>query len=167
MYKSLGLIEVKGMLGAIEAADSALKAANVRLIDLEKIRGGIVTVKITGDVAAVKASVDAAVASVERLGLLLASHVIPRVHEETLKIIPKIVENPIEKIEEKKELEDIEEEREELLGEYKEHELLEMKVEDLRKLARQLKLSTMTNKQIKFGKKDELIKHILTFFQGG
>lgn len=211
MYKSLGLIEVKGLLGAIEAADSALKAANVNLIDLEKVKGGIVTVKLTGDVDAVKAAVDAGVASVEALGVFLTSHVIPRVHEETLKILPKMDEKnsenhsiknkdlksknqeavkeekeethkeKIEGIENKEEanvneinvnemntnkIEDLKE-TEESKDEYKEDELLEMKVGDLRKLARELKLPTMTNKQIKFGKKDELIKQILNFYGKG
>ncbi|MBU5483166.1 BMC domain-containing protein [Clostridium sp. MSJ-11] len=211
MYKSLGLIEVKGLLGAIEAADSALKAANVNLMGLEKVKGGIVTVKLTGDVDAVKAAVDAGVASVEALGVFLTSHVIPRLHEETLKILPKMNEKKdenhsnknkdlksknqesvkeekkqidkeeIQVIENKEEV-DIEEinvnrmntnkiddlkESEKSKNEYKEDELLEMKVEDLRKLARELKLPTMTNKQIKFGKKDELIKQILNFYRKG
>lgn len=201
MYKSLGLIEVKGLLGAIEAADSALKAANVNLVGWEKVKGGIVTVKLTGDVDAVKAAVDAGVASVERLGVFLTSHVIPRIHEETLKIIPEMNENHSiknidlksklqksvkeetkEEVKEKEEIQDIQDiekidininkiddvkETEKSKDKYKEDELLEMKVEDLRKLARELKLPTMTNKQIKFGKKDELIKQILDFYRKG
>lgn len=79
MSKALGLVEVRGYVAAVEAADSALKAANVTLIGLEKIKGGITTIKITGDVGAVKAAVDAAVASVESLGTFRAAHVIPRV----------------------------------------------------------------------------------------
>lgn len=82
---ALGLIEVKGYLTAVKVADVTLKAANVTLINLEKIRGGYVTVQITGDVGAVQAAVDA-VAGTEQI---ISSHVIARMHQETKKIIKK------------------------------------------------------------------------------
>src|SRR5690625_3948278 len=82
MY-ALGLIEVKGYLRAVQIADVALKAANVKLINLEKIRGGFVTVQITGDVGAVKAAVEA----VQTEQITFNSHVIARLHPETTKIL--------------------------------------------------------------------------------
>ena len=82
--QALGMIETKGLLAAIESADVMLKAAEVTLLDRTFVRGGLVTITVTGDVAAVKASVEAAAAAVERLGpgLLLSRHVIPRPHPE-------------------------------------------------------------------------------------
>lgn len=79
--KALGLIEVYGYLAAVEALDSALKAANVNLFDVVKVKGGIVTVTVTGDVGAVKAAMDASAAAAERVGTVLSVHVIPRPHE--------------------------------------------------------------------------------------
>lgn len=82
--EALGMIETKGLLAAIESADSMLKAAEVRLLERTFVGGGLVTITITGDVAAVKASIDAAAAAVSRLGpeLLVSQHVIPRPHIE-------------------------------------------------------------------------------------
>ncbi|NLT96020.1 MAG: BMC domain-containing protein [Clostridia bacterium] len=80
---ALGLIETVGLVSAIEAADSATKAANVKLIAYELTNGGgMVTVKITGDVAAVQAAVNAAKAAAERVGTVVSAHVIPRPHNE-------------------------------------------------------------------------------------
>ncbi|WP_375180083.1 BMC domain-containing protein [Enterococcus rotai] len=78
MLEALGLIEVNGYLGAISAADAALKAANVKLLKSEKIKGGISTVELVGDVAAITAAVDAGKVVAETLGCLRASHVIAR-----------------------------------------------------------------------------------------
>lgn len=75
---ALGLIETRGLIGAIEAADAATKAAKVKLIAKEKVQGGLVTIKFIGDVAAVRASVDAGSAAAARVGELISSHVIPR-----------------------------------------------------------------------------------------
>ena len=78
MQKALGLIETKGLIGAIEAADAMVKAANVKLVGKEKITAGLVTVKIVGEVAAVKSAVDAGAAAAQRVGQLVSAHVIPR-----------------------------------------------------------------------------------------
>ena len=87
--QSLGLIETKGMLAAIEAADAMLKAADVGILGKIKVGGGRMNVSVTGDVAAVKAAVDAGMAAVDRLGsgLLLSGHVIARPHEELETVI--------------------------------------------------------------------------------
>lgn len=76
--KALGMIEVIGYLAAVEALDSALKAANVTRLGVEKVRGGLVTVLVTGDVGAVKAAMDASAAAAERVGTVVSVHVIPR-----------------------------------------------------------------------------------------
>ena len=86
--QSLGMIETKGLVAAIEAADAMVKAANVTLIGKEQVGGGLVTVLVRGDVGAVKASVDAGAAAAERVGKLVSIHVIPRPHVEVESILP-------------------------------------------------------------------------------
>lgn len=88
--EALGMIETKGLVGAIEAADAMTKAANVVLIGYEKIGSGLVTVMVRGDVGAVKAATDAGAASARAVGEVVSIHVIPRPHADTEKIIPKM-----------------------------------------------------------------------------
>ncbi|NOH16463.1 ethanolamine utilization microcompartment protein EutM [Clostridium cochlearium] len=88
---ALGMIETKGLVGAIEAADAMVKAANVTLIGKEQIGAGLVTVMVRGDVGAVKAATDAGAAAAERVGELISVHVIPRPHSEVEVILPKEV----------------------------------------------------------------------------
>lgn len=85
--EALGMVETKGLVGAIEAADAMVKAANVTLIGTEKIGSGLVTVMVRGDVGAVKASVDAGAAAAERVGQVVSTHVIPRPHSEVERLI--------------------------------------------------------------------------------
>lgn len=217
MSKALGLVEVRGYVAAVEAADSALKAANVTLIGLEKIKGGITTIKIIGDVGAVKAAVDAARASVESLGTFRTAHVIPRVdsqvedlffegHKKSQEVSiesssekrdtkdKEKTETPVKKKEEalvkekvepselgiiEKATEEIKEKNKEVepqinnIEEIKKNDFKDnidynsMKVEELRRLVRTLKIPNMTNKQIKFAKKDVLIKTILEYNKAG
>ena len=89
-YDALGMIETKGLVGSIEAADAMVKAANVTLIGTEKIGSGLVTVMVRGDVGAVKAAVEAGGAAGSRLGEIVATHVIPRPHNDVEKILPTI-----------------------------------------------------------------------------
>ncbi|MDL1892068.1 BMC domain-containing protein [Sphingobacteriales bacterium CHB3] len=84
---ALGMVETRGLVGSIEAADVMVKTANVRILDSEYIRNGFVTVKCIGEVAAVKAAVDAAAAAAQRVGHLIATHVIPRPAEEIESIL--------------------------------------------------------------------------------
>ena len=86
--EALGMIETKGLVGAIEAADAMVKAANVVLIGKEYIGAGYVTVMVRGDVGAVKAATDAGAAAARRVGELVSVHVIPRPHEEVEKMLP-------------------------------------------------------------------------------
>ena len=88
--EALGMIETRGLTAAIEAADSMVKAAEVVLIGTEKIGSGLVSVMVRGDVGAVKAATEAGAASAQRLGELVAVHVIPRPHADVEKILPKL-----------------------------------------------------------------------------
>ena len=89
MGEALGMIETKGLVGAIEAADAMTKSANVTLMGYEKIGSGLVTVMVRGDVGAVKAAVDAGACAAEKVGEIVAQHVIPRPHPDVEKILPK------------------------------------------------------------------------------
>ncbi len=86
---ALGLVETRGLVGAIEAADAMVKAANVVLIGSEYVGGGYVTVMVRGDVGAVKAATDAGAAAAKRVGEVVSVHVIPRPHADVEMILPK------------------------------------------------------------------------------
>lgn len=106
MKLALGLIETKGLIGAIEAADAMLKAANVKLVNKEKITAAMVTVEVTGEVAAVQAAIDAGAEAAKRVGQLLSVHIIPRPDDQLDEIVPSIevldkVEKPKKKSENK------------------------------------------------------------------
>lgn len=88
--EALGMIETKGLICLIEAADSALKAANVEMVGWEKVGSGLVTIFLTGDVAAVKAAVDAGAGAASKIGEVVSVQVIPRPHEELASILPSV-----------------------------------------------------------------------------
>lgn len=88
--EALGMVETRGLVGAIEAADAMVKAANVALVGYEKIGSGLVTVMVRGDVGAVKAATDAGAAAAKIVGEVVSIHVIPRPHSDTEKILPKL-----------------------------------------------------------------------------
>ena len=88
--QALGMVETKGLVGSIEAADAMVKTANVHLIGKVHVGGGLVTVMVRGDVGAVKASVEAGGAAAKRVGELVSVHVIPRPHEDVEAILPKL-----------------------------------------------------------------------------
>ena len=87
--QALGMVETKGLVGSIEAADAMVKAANVTLMGKERVGGGLVTVMVRGDVGAVKAATDAGAAAADKVGELVSVHVIPRPHNEVELILPK------------------------------------------------------------------------------
>ena len=87
---ALGMIETKGLVGAVEAADAMVKAANVTLIGRVQVGGGLVTVMVRGDVGAVKAATDAGSAAAQKVGELISVHVIPRPHSEVELILPPL-----------------------------------------------------------------------------
>lgn len=181
--KALGMIESYGYIGAVEASDVALKSAQVTLIDVEFVKGGLVTTKFVGDVGAVKAAVDAAEVAVKNLNAFVSSHVIARpsmditnllmeelekksqnqkldeeheIYEETLS--PETNDNL--EIEEKAAEESNEENR------YTEDELEKIKVVKLRSIARELEGISLEKKEIKFANKKTLVDAILQYYEG-
>ena len=88
--EALGMVETRGLVAAIEAADAMVKAANVTLVGTEKIGSGLVSVMVRGDVGAVKSAVEAGEVAAQRLGEIIATHVIPRPHSDVEKILPSL-----------------------------------------------------------------------------
>jgi len=189
--KALGLIEVRGKLGAILAADAAVKAANIILIGSEVISGGLTTIHIIGDVAAVKSAVEAGEAAVASKNCLISSHVIPRLDGQVEQMLMKsfgkkknnsldlkqLNEHIMEENEKDEKLEEKEDallipknDSEEILQENSENEanssfdkgkLEKMKVTDLRSLANDLNLSAIKKSEIKSANKTMLIEALL------
>ena len=188
--KALGMIETRGLVASIEAADAMVKAANVTLTCKEHVGGGLVTVMVRGDVGAVKAAVDAGAAAAERVGELVSVHVIPRPHEELEGILttpapvtptPKPPREPAEAPpppvlppprpqpepqpdpEVPAEEEKAEEGEAVQLSDLTDEVLEAMPVVKLRSVARSVGLDTMTRKEIRFAKKEELVAAIRAF----
>ena len=188
--KALGMIETRGLVASIEAADAMVKAANVTLTCKEHVGGGLVTVMVRGDVGAVKAAVDAGAAAAERVGELVSVHVIPRPHEELEGILttpapvtptPKPPREPEEAPpapvspppvpqpepqpdpEVPAEEEKAEEGEAVQLSDLTDEVLEAMPVVKLRSVARSVGLDTMTRKEIRFAKKEELVAAIRAF----
>lgn len=181
--KALGLIEIKGYLGAVVVADTALKAANVSLLNIEKIRSGLNTVQLVGDISAVKSAVDAAVTLVQDEPYYLASQVIPRLDEQTEVLFrtrnknPAILKRGLPVVKEvavsSKILEDIPsgaafekeqtdiEEVTDTTKKYSIKELEKLKVVKLRSLAYREKDIRLSKKEIKFANKNLLIQALI------
>ena len=167
---ALGMIETKGLVGSIEAADAMLKAANITLASKTHVGGGLVTVMVRGDVGAVKAAVDAGAAAAERVGELISVHVIPRPADDVEYILdpltppepPADPEPELEPEDPSLEEEDPEEEaRAAELESLSEESMQRMTVARLRAVARALGTTGMTRREIRFAKKEELIARIL------
>lgn len=179
--QALGMIEVYGYLTAVEALDSALKAAKVSRLGVEKVRGGLVTVLVEGDVGAVKAAMDASAAAAERVGTVISVHVIPRPADDVTRMLKggKEPEEPTPPEPEKPSEPEIssepdtlsEPESEAVKAEEGEkapqdvtvEEMQTMGVDALRRLARALEIKNMTRAEIRFAKKQELIQKITEF----
>lgn len=170
MNQAIGMIETKGLLALIEATDTMVKSSEVHCLGKKQVGGGLNTVVITGDVAAVETAIQAAIISVRRLGegLLTASHVIPRPAidaqafvdnaekvEETKENEPEEV--VMETIEIKEQIETIETDPKEKLF----HELQQMKVTELRKLAKEQSNISIPQKNIHRANKEKLIKALI------
>ena len=179
--QALGMIEVYGYLTAVEALDSALKAANVSRLGVEKVRGGLVTVLVEGDVGAVKAAMDASAAAAERVGTVISVHVIPRPADDVTRMLkggkepedptppepekpsePKISSEPEAHAEPGSEAVKAEE-GEKAPQDVTVEEMQTMGVDALRRLARALEIKNMTRAEIRFAKKQELIQKITEF----
>ena len=91
-YDALGMIETKGFIGSVEAADAMVKSANVQLVGYKQIGSGLVTVLVRGDVGAVKSATDAGAAAANQVGEVVSVHVIPRPHSDVEKILPNLGE---------------------------------------------------------------------------
>ena len=174
--QALGMIEVYGYLTAVEALDSALKAANVSRLGVEKVRGGLVTVLVEGDVGAVKAAMDASAAAAERVGTVISVHVIPRPADDVTRMLkggtePEKPSEPEISLEPDTLSEPEEPESEAVKAEEGEkapqdvtvEEMQTMGVDALRRLARALEIKNMTRAEIRFAKKQELIQKITEF----
>jgi ethanolamine utilization protein EutM len=181
---ALGLIETRGLVGAIEAADAMTKAAEVKLVGKERADGGLMTVKIIGDVAAVRAAVDAGAAAAQRVGELVSAHVIPRPADDTEMLIyvrsvapPSIESQPQRKqapLEKEPPGRESEVEQTELEGEQKEIEftsedekeylaqLEAMTVHELRRYARSVGGLTIFGREISRANKEQLIKELMS-----
>lgn len=151
------MVEVRGYLGAVAVADAALKAANVHLAASERIKGGITTIVLNGDVAAVAAAVEAAIVVGKQIGTYRSHHVIPRPDRQTdLLFAKEKLNRESEVISARKEEVKIRE----LLSSQKVSELEDMKVVDLRKLALTFENFTLSSKEIKYATKAVLIEAI-------
>ena len=183
--KALGLIETYGYIGAIEAADTAVKAAYVELSAVEKVKGGLVTVQLLGDVGAVKAAVDAGVQKCKALGVYVSSHVIARPDSELYKIVPKLNSEEADKpkeiiaFEDENAKEDEKIEKADKIGKDEKADKLEtsepefklpkhfytMKVVLLRNYVRKLDNFPIPNKKIKFANKQQLIDGLIEYYK--
>ena len=190
--KALGLIETYGYIGAIEAADTAVKAAYVELSAVEKVKGGLVTVQLLGDVGAVKAAVDAGVQKCKALGVYVSSHVIARPDSELYKIVPNLSsDEAIETIKEADKPKEIiafedenakEDEKIEKADKIEKDEKVDkletsepefklpkhfytMKVVLLRNYVRKLDNFPIPNKKIKFANKQQLIDGLIEYYK--
>lgn len=183
--KALGLIETYGYIGAIEAADTAVKAAYVELSAVEKVKGGLVTVQLLGDVGAVKAAVDAGVQKCKALGVYVSSHVIARPDSELYKIVPKLNSEETDKpkeiiaFEDENAKEDEQIEKADKIEKDEKADKLEtsepefklpkhfytMKVVLLRNYVRKLDNFPIPNKKIKFANKQQLIDGLIEYYK--
>lgn len=194
--KALGMIEVRGRLGDIEALDAALKAANVRLLNMTKVGGGLTTVFVEGDVAAVKAAVDAGGAAADKISEVVSVHVIPRPDPSVRALLeggflqeyattdpgtpdagkPKAAaaskaapkaEAPKAEPPKAKAAKTVSPKAESPKKEEPKSELSSLKVNELRRMARGIADFPMTREEIKFAKKDALIEALQKFTGGG
>lgn len=207
--KALGMIEVYGYLPAVEALDAALKAANVSLLNVIKVGGGLVSVLVTGDVGATKAAIDAGAAAAERVGQVISVHVIPRPAEDVAEMLSRkaavrvqepeallaeaepdevpaeaipaeaVKEEALEETTEESPEEAVEDTKEELPEETEAEKALEpvsrddlsrealeeMTVVNLRAVARDMGIDSMTRKEIRFAKKHDLVEAICKFLK--
>ncbi|HEX2984199.1 MAG TPA: BMC domain-containing protein [Ignavibacteriales bacterium] len=166
MQPALGLIETKGLIGAIEAADAMAKAANVTIIGKEKITAALVTIKITGEVAAVRSALDAGAEAAKRVGQLVSVHLIPRPDDQLLNIIPEMSEDGSEENSSDGGFESNEDEEAESeepikvdLSKMTPEQLEAMSVSHLRRLARGADNFPIKGRDISKANKDMLLGH--------
>ncbi len=164
---ALGMVETRGLVGSIEAADVMVKTANVHVLGTEYIKNGFVTIEVVGEVAAVQAAVDAARASASRVGEVISTHVIPRPAEEIEPILKKqIKQEPSSPAEEEERAEEEETFEPDLFvaskddAEYR-TQLEEMTVHQLRSLARTVPGLSIAGREISMANKEMLISELM------
>ena len=152
--KALGMIEVYGKIGAVEGLDAAVKAANVSLVNMVRVGGGLTSVFVEGDVGAVKAAIDAGAAAAERVGQFYFHHVIPRPDSSVRKMLdmelPQTREKPVPA--------PVSTEEKNAVDDSSDIDYDAMTVSRLRTLARTVENFSMTKEEIKFAKKDQLLE---------
>ena len=167
MQQALGMIETKGLVGSVEAADAMVKAANVYLIGKEHVGGGLVTVMVRGDVGAVKAATEAGATAAQGVGELVSVHVIPRPHSDVEKLLPPpAAAEPINPQATAKEQKPAPAAKEPAVSSTPETKLHSLTVEELRKLARQTQGLTIKGREISRATKEQLIRELLKVTPG-
>ncbi len=143
---SLGLIETLGLIGAVEAADAACKEANVKLVGYDLATGGLVTIKLIGDLASVQVAVETGARRASKVGKLISAHVIARPYDDIIRVFKLAAEEPLER---------------EKTSEEDKVELEAKTVRELRKIARRLDNISLTGREISRAKKSVLIEEVL------
>ena len=151
--RALGLIETRGLVGAIEAADAMVKAAKVKLLDKELATGGLVTIRVIGEVGAVRSAVDAGARAAEKVGELISTHIIPRPHDE--------VEDLLLYFEAPAETPPVTERKDDWLIS---QDLGKMSVKNLRALARKTSGITLSGRDISRAGKEQLLKELSKYY---
>jgi ethanolamine utilization protein EutM len=166
MGEALGMIETRGLVASIEAADSMVKAANVRLIGKVQIGAGLVTVMVRGDVGAVKAAVDAGAISAKKVGKVVSTYVIARPNNEIENLLPSLSLDLPKKIERKnnelKTENKIDTQLDKIMKEFERKTVVE-----LRSIARQLEDISLSGRQISKANKQKLLDEIKLHYKGG
>ncbi len=166
--QALGMIEVRGRIGAIEALDAALKAANVRFVNMAKVGGGLTAVFVEGDVGAVKAATEAGGAAADRVSELISVHIIPR-PAVGIKNLTAAEDTPVTPVpaprKEGNEVPVLQEEKTEKLPAYK--DIRNYNVSKLRALARSIGDLPMSRKEINFAKREDILKLLEERLDGG
>ncbi|TKJ38586.1 ethanolamine utilization protein EutM [candidate division LCP-89 bacterium B3_LCP] len=150
---ALGLIETRGLVGAIESADAMVKAAKVKLLRKERTRGGLVVIEVVGEVGAVRSAVDAGARAAEKVGELISTHIIPRPHDNVEDIMLYPETGTVKKRRAKT-----------TKREVKFSSLVEMTVKDLRSLARKTENFTLTGREISKAGKKQLVNELRKFY---
>lgn len=158
---ALGLIETRGLVGAIEAADAALKTSHVQLVGQDRTDAGLITIKITGETAAVRSAVDAGAAAAQRIGELVSQHVIPRPHDELNQFLNGDTNEVVGKNATQSQNEPVPSiEASDDIAEYKE-ELQKLTVHQLRTLARSAENLSIYGREISMANKQQLIDELI------
>lgn len=150
--RAFGMIETRGLIGAVEAADAMVKAAKVKLLDKELTSGGLVTIKVVGEVGAVRSAVDAGARAAEKVGELISTHIIPRPHDEVEDLLLYPSEGTAES-----------DAGEGKNGKLSVAHLEDLPVKDLRALARKIKNFPLSGREISSAGRDLLLKELRKF----